>query len=82
MIEKELRELIEPNLKLHLLKEDWKYIDYMLEECYLLQEGDMPIVVIRPKIPNTITMKFYAINGGFAGTYIDWDRLENEGILL
>lgn len=82
MIDAKLKEMILPNIKQYLLESDWRYIDYMLEEVYLINEKNMDFVVIKPLPTSGITMKFYVVNGAFAGTVINWEEVKNKGILL
>ena len=82
MVDDKLKKFLLPNLKQYLLKSDWKYIDYMLEEVYLINENNMDFIVIKPLPTATATMRFYAINGAFGGDVINWEEIRNKGTRL
>ncbi len=81
-MDKKLRDALVTNIKLHLLKQDWKYIDYMLEEVYLYNRKGTKMIVIKPLPDAVATMQFYAINGAFAGDVIDWENVQSNGELI
>lgn len=83
MISNELRELIEPYLKMHLHENDFKYIDGMFSEVYVTYEQHGHRVNLKPH-PNagTITMQFSPINGAFLEIHPDWEYIKQTGTKL
>lgn len=69
-------------MKLHLDKEDWKYIPDMLSECYLINDNGIGEIVVKPLPGSDITMKFSSVNGSLCGTVIDWEKVKVRGVLL
>lgn len=78
-MDKKLKDALITNIKLHLLKEDWKYIDYMMSEMYKVRKNGMDMIVIKPLPSAFHTMEFYAINGAFAGDVVNWEQIQSEG---
>lgn len=78
-MDKKLKDALISNMKIHLLKEDWKYIDYMMSEMYMVKNNGMDMIVIKPLPTAFHTMWFYAINGAFAGDVVNWDQIKVEG---
>ena len=79
MISEKTREMIMPYLKLHLDKEDWRYIDDMFSEVYLIKENGLNIISLKP-FPRSkdITIQFSAINGAYV--CIDyWEEVKQRG---
>lgn len=83
MIDPDLREMIEPNLKMVLAREHYIYIDEMFSECYLYREPNgLETVTLKPTtISQDVTVKFLALNGSFAGTG-NWELVKTKGKLL
>lgn len=79
MIYEELMELIRENMKLHLLKSDWKYIDYMMGEMYLMNYEGQSVIVVKPLPDAFATMQFSALNGAFMGDVINWEEIKSTG---
>lgn len=78
-MDKKLEQALITNIKLHLLKEDWKYIDYMMGEMYMINVEGKDYIVIKPLPTAEATMKFMALNGSFAGDVIDWKNVQSYG---
>jgi len=81
----EIRELIIPQLKLHLSKKDYDKIDYMFGEVYLIEEDGQSIFCLKP-IPagdggENISLMFYALNGAYRDMG-DWSYIKRIGKLM
>ena len=63
----------------HMREEDWKYIEHMFDECYLVKEEGNYLVVVSPT-PDTqeTAMQFFITNGGFQGITV-WEDVKKEG---
>ena len=82
MISEDLREWIEPQLKMHLPREDYGYIDEMFSEVYVINVDGMDRVCLKPTPRSKdISMRFLALNGGFDGDAY-WDDVKTKGRLL
>ena len=82
MIDPDLREKIEPNLKIYLPKEDYKYIDEMFRECYLTHEDGFNKITLK-SVPydDLFCLQFLELNGAVCGAAI-WDEVKKNGKLL
>ena len=69
MISDELRERLKPCVKECLLPEDYPKLDAMLEECYLIVEDGVRMIVVsnKPFGDSDLTMKFLEETGEFIG---------------
>lgn len=79
MIDEKIREMIMPYLKICLDKQDWKYIDDMFSEAYLMKEDGQDIITLKPH-PRSgdIAIQFSAINGAYVS--IDyWEEVKQRG---
>ena len=82
MIDDRLKELILPNLQMHLEKQDWKYIDEMFSEVYLTDHDGIERVTLKPHPEaSTIAMQFATLNGQFI-EITDWDYIKSKGRLV
>lgn len=82
MISNTLREFIEPNLKMHLQRRDWKYIDEMFSECYLTNPAGEDIITLKPHPEGgSLAPQFTALTGSFY-EITDWDYIKSIGTLL
>ena len=79
MIDEKIKDMILPYLKLYLDKQDWKYIEDMFSETYLMKEDGMDIITLKPTPHSTETaIQFSAINGAYTG--IDsWEEVKQRG---
>ena len=78
-MDKKFKESLITNIKLHLLKDDWKYIDYMMSEMYRINRNGQEMIVIKPLPTAFHTMEFLALNGAFAGEVVDWEEVKVKG---
>lgn len=83
MIDNKLREKIESYVLYHLHPNDYKYIDDMFSECYLVTIDGKDVIALKPH-PNsdTISMYFSPINGAFINIYNDWEKIKSMGTLI
>lgn len=81
MINEYLKNMIIPNLKMHLLKSDWKYINEMFSEVYWTNYDGIERVTLKPIYPDTPAPQFSALNGAYL-ELTDWDYIKQKGTLL
>lgn len=83
MINNDLRNLIEPNLKYRLMEEDWRYIEDMFSETYLIDDEGRKVVALKPHpMAGQIAILFSPLNGAYMGIHADWYWIKNNGTLL
>lgn len=80
MIDKELRDRIEPNLKMHLSKDKWMFIDEMFSECYITNPKGMDLITLKP-IGISMAMQFIVLTGAFV-EITDWNYIKRIGKLV
>lgn len=85
MIPIKLRKVIEPNLKLHLSKDDRYNLEEFFEEVYVIQEDGKNIVCLTPHPSGDggldISLMFLELNGAFYDTG-QWSYIKQIGKLL
>lgn len=79
MINNELKEKIIPNLKIHLQRNDWKYVEMMFSEVYYTYFEGLGRVTLMPH-PNAgdIAMQFSSLTGSFI-EITSWDYIKTVG---
>ncbi len=79
MIDEKIKEMIMPYLKIHLDKQDWKYIEDMFSEVYLVKENGMDIITLKPTPRSGETaIQFSAINGAYVSINY-WEDVKKRG---
>lgn len=82
MISEQLKELIIPNLKMHMDEEDWKYIPEMFSEVYWTTFGGVDRVTLKPHPEaGSIAVQFSPLNGAYI-EITDWDYIKKIGKLV
>lgn len=81
MISNELKNLILPNLKLHLPEDRYQYIDQFFTECYLTIEEGQQIVSLTPVIDDGLSLQFDFLTGTFFDI-VNWEEVKKRGKLL
>ncbi|WP_455644822.1 hypothetical protein [Methanosphaera sp.] len=80
MIDNELKNLIIPNLKIHLPEDQWDNIEVMFSECYVTIEEGVKVVTLTP-LQEGLALQFDFITGTFFDI-CDWNDVKTRGILL
>lgn len=75
--------MIEPHLKMNIDRDDYKYIDYMFEECYVTVEDGHEVVTLRPppcEVEYGVLMglQFLTLNGSYYSVD-DWEYIKVKG---
>ena len=81
MISNELKNLILPNLKLHLPEDEYQYIDQFFTECYLTIEEGQKVVSLAPILDDELSLQFDYLTGTFFDI-IPWEYVKKMGKLL
>ena len=82
MISDELKQLILPHLRDHLMEQDWKYIEDMFTEVYFTKFAGVPRVTLKPHPElGEIAMQFDYLTGTFL-EITQWDYIKEIGVLL
>ena len=80
MIDKELRDRIEPNLKMHLPRDQWAHINEMFSECYVTNIKGKDLITLKP-VGIPMAMQFLALTGAFV-EITDWNYIKTKGTLI
>lgn len=79
MIDDRLKELIKPQLMIHLDHQDWRFIDDMFSEAYVTNFEGIERVTLKPHPQaGNIAMQFMTLNGTFI-ELTDWDYIKAKG---
>lgn len=82
MITERLRNLILPYLKMEISKEQYKYIDTMMDEAVITHDEDGELVNIPIIVPSGafhyICLQFSTLNGAYYGTEM-WAVAKEKG---
>lgn len=82
MISDKLKVKIISQLKLHLDKKDWQYIDLMFSECYETHINDIDLITLHPTPEmGDLAMQFLKVNGSFM-EITSWEYIKKIGELL
>lgn len=82
MISSDLIEMITPSLKIYLDKNDYRYIEDMFSECYMINIDGLDRVCLKPTPKSgDICMRFFALNGAFDSDDY-WEDVKKKGTLL
>ena len=86
MLDPDIRKKLMPQIKMRIPKTQWKYIDEMLTEVYLVKYSDSEVLSIKPVPVNIdeardLSLQFNPITGTFNG--IDfWRIVKKKGELI
>lgn len=79
MISEDLKKLIIPNLKLHLMDEDQDKIEIMFTECYKTNPYGTPFVTLKPFDEGYgVAMQFNMLTGTYE-EITDWNYIKTIG---
>ncbi len=82
MIDRFLRQKIEPQLKMLLTRDEYEYIDQFFSEVYLDEdENGNQLVALHPLKDEYMTMEFSYLTGSYVRQAF-WGEVKQKGILL
>ena len=82
MIKDKLKQLILPNLREHLMEQDWPYIEEMFTETYFTKHDGIARVTLKPHPDaGNIAMQFDYMTGTFVEITM-WSYIKEIGVPL